>query len=143
MERELDRWELGLPGSAASTKELRICRFDGDWSNEFITALGKCLNESRVVAAVTEGAPDLRQAIRQATIEVDMRLAAPNALAQFLTGDEFARTRQEDGQYSRRLTFERDRPRMLSQLAAFDLKVKDPKPVNHFSFTGTPGRGRR
>ena len=60
-----------------------------------------------------------------------MRLAAPNALAQFLTGDELARTRQEDGQYSRRLPFERQRARILSQLAAFDLKVKDPKPVNH------------
>jgi hypothetical protein len=64
-----------------------------------------------------------------------MRLAAPNALAQFLTGDEFARTRQEDGQYSRRLPFERQRARILSQLAAFDLEVKDSKPVNH----GAPG----
>jgi hypothetical protein len=58
-----------------------------------------------------------------AAIEVDMRLAAPNALAQFLTGDEFARVRQEDGQYSRRLPFERQRARALSQLAAIDLKV--------------------
>ena len=109
----------------------RQWRLDGYWSNEFVTALGKRLNESRVVAPVTEGAPNLRQAIRQTTIEVDMRLAAPNALAQFLTGDEFARTRQEDGQYSRRLPFERQRARVPSQLAAFDLKVKDPKPVHH------------
>ena len=60
-----------------------------------------------------------------------MCLAVPNALAQFLTEDEFARTCQEDGQYSRRLPLERQRARIPSQLEAFDLKVKDPKPVNH------------
>ena len=109
--------------------------FDGYRSNELISALGKRLNESRVVATVTEGGPNLRQAICQATIEVDMRLAAPHALAQCLTGDEFARTRQEDGQYSRRLPFERQRARILSQLAAFDLKVKDPKPISHGAST--------
>ncbi|HEY0284424.1 MAG TPA: hypothetical protein VGC23_03480, partial [Vicinamibacterales bacterium] len=60
-----------------------------------------------------------------------MRVAAPHALTQFLSGNEFTRACQEDGQYSGRLSFERQRARVLSQLAGFDLEVKDPKAVCH------------
>jgi hypothetical protein len=46
----------------------------------------------------------------------------------------FIRARQQDGEHSRRLRFERQRARILSQLTACDVELEDPEPVNH----GTP-----
>jgi hypothetical protein len=101
---------------------------DGYGCDESVSALGQRLNESRVVA---KGSPNLRQAIRQTAIEIDMRLRAPNVLAQFLARDEFARTRKKYDQYSRGLPFERQWPPVLLQLAGIDVEIENPKPVNH------------
>src|SRR5215204_1168980 len=105
--------------------------FDDDRSDEFVTAPRKGLNESRIATAVANGAPNLRQAICQAAVEVDMRVGSPHALTQFFAGDDLARARQENREHSRGLPLERHRARIFSQLAGVRLELECPEPVNH------------
>src|SRR6185503_9543144 len=85
-------------------KDRRSRRFDRLWllngflsmnrRNEAITTTGQRLNKPGIVAAVTKRRSHLREAIRQAAIEIDIRIA-PNGSTKILLAYDFLCTRQQ------------------------------------------------
>ena len=103
----------------------------GDRSDEFESPLGDCLNEARILSAIAENGPNLRHAVRQAAIEVDVRVLAPHGVAQLLAAGDIAAFREEQRQGFRRLGLERDRPPVLAQFPAQVVEFKDAEAINH------------
>src|SRR5205085_10789276 len=66
------------------------------------------LHEPRIVGGVAERRTQLSDAIGEAAVEVDVRVAAPDVRAQLLASDEIAGARDEERERTRRLRFERN-----------------------------------
>ena len=102
--------------------------------NELEAALRNRLHEARILAAVAERRANLRQAVGDAAIEVDVRVRSPHRLAQLVAADDLAGPRQQQRQRLRRLRLERDGAAVLAQLARFGVELEDaelhgPRPL--------------
>ncbi len=76
--------------------------------DELESLLRNGLNEARVVAAVAERGADLRYAVGKATIEIHVRVLAPDGFAQLVTGDKFSGARHQQRERLGGLPLDRD-----------------------------------
>src|SRR5262245_8815586 len=104
-------------------------------SDEAIPTTRQCLEKTRIVAAVAERGANLRQAVRQATIEVDMRVVAPDRTAQLFLAHYFVGTRQEQREGSCRLRFEGRRTAVLAQQIRRRIKFERAEPISHSDYS--------
>ena len=99
--------------------------------NEAIAALRQGLHKAWILAAVTECGADLRDAVGEATIEVDVGLTPPHAGFQFLAADHLTGVSEQQRQRARRLRLEADHTAVLAQHAGRGVELKSAEPVNH------------
>ena len=75
---------------------------------------------------------NLRKAVCEAAIEVDVRVLAPHGVAQLVAADHLAAFREQQRQRLRRLRLERDGAAVLAQLPALVVEFEDAEAINHF-----------
>ena len=92
---------------------------------------GKCLDEPRIIGGVAERGAQLADAVRQAAIEVDVRVAAPEMGPQLLAGHDFARPGQQQPERACRLRLERDRTIRSGEDRGAIVELEDPESVGH------------
>src|SRR5688572_23736047 len=99
--------------------------------HELETAFGNRLHEARIVAAVAQRRANLRQAVGDAAIEIDVRVRAPHRLAQLVAADDLSRPRQQQRQCLGRLRLERDDAAVLAQLVAVGVELEGAELLDH------------
>src|SRR5262245_1880750 len=117
-----------MPGRQGLLLLLRLDRRD-----EAIAASRQGLHETRVVSAVAERRPDFREAVRQPSIHVDVRLS-PDRAPELLFTDDLARTREQLPEDSGRLRLERDLTSVLAQQIRGRVEYERAESIGHVAF---------
>src|SRR5262245_3552845 len=99
--------------------------------DEPVTFLGNRLDETRAVTCVSERRANLRDAVRQAAIEIDVGVFPPDRLFQFVPRDELIATVKQKRQRARRLGLERNQTAGFAQPARIGLEFEDAKAIDH------------
>ena len=88
--------------------------------NETIATFWKSLDISRILSRVPQSAPELRDCNVDRLVEITKTFVGPDSAAEFLPGDDFPRTFQQDLQQFQRLLLDSDSHTRFAHLARLE-----------------------
>ena len=90
----------------------------GDGRDKPVATAGNGFNKPWVVGIIINGCPQFLQNGIQTAIKVDISALRPKPLPQFVTGNNFARTFQENKEHAKRLVLNFDAHAATGQIVA-------------------------